>query len=206
MAITITEMSQMLNQIASRANNIEPLLKEAGEYMVNTAVPQAFRDEGPNWRQAIRMPDGRKAGQILSDSGRLKNSTSYQLGTDKVTINSNLPYSVTHQFGSPPIPIEPHREFMTIPQGKYDRPGFKLIDFNTRLVKLKNGNMLAVLKYQKGRPAPNNFRLLSQSPFEVVAILVKKVNIPQRQFVFLSESGANTLARRFNNLILTGKA
>ena len=63
-------------------------------------------DSRMNFRNQ-RSPDGTpwaplkmRNGQILSDSGRLKNSLSYQVGDDEVQVGTNVKYARTHQFGA----------------------------------------------------------------------------------------------------------
>ena len=45
-------------------------------------------------------------GQILSDTGRLRNSLTYQTGPDEVRIGTNVKYAKVHQFGAT---IQPKR-------------------------------------------------------------------------------------------------
>ena len=63
-------------------------------------------DSRMNFRNQ-RSPDGTpwaplrmRSGQILSDTGRLRNSLTYQVGNDEVQVGTNVKYARTHQFGA----------------------------------------------------------------------------------------------------------
>ena len=83
----------------------EPLLKIAGQVM-RSSVEQTFRDQGspagswaPLAASTLKRAKGGVGRKILIRSGRLKNSVTYTVSGNILTIGTNLKYAAIHQKG-----------------------------------------------------------------------------------------------------------
>jgi len=99
--ITLDFDASQLNAQLEKLRNpkkTRPLMDRIGR-ILRTDVQMNFRGQhGPDgrpWKPTIR------GGQILRDTGRLRNSIDYRVqGDDEVRIGTNLIYARTHQFGA----------------------------------------------------------------------------------------------------------
>ena len=76
----------------------KPLFTRLGRALTSDAKMN-FRGQhepdGTRW-----APLKTRKGQILSDTGRLKNSLTYKTSNDEVEVGTNVKYARTHQFGA----------------------------------------------------------------------------------------------------------
>ncbi|MBA3027448.1 MAG: hypothetical protein FP814_09765 [Desulfobacterium sp.] len=90
----IAKLSDMLK----RFDDLTPVLQEIGE-IVRSSVERNFAAGGrPKWPQSNRVKES--GGQTLSDTARLKRSFSVSVGTDSVTVGTNVVYAGVQQFGA----------------------------------------------------------------------------------------------------------
>jgi phage virion morphogenesis protein len=83
----------------------EPLLKVMGQVM-RSSIERTFRDQGspagswaPLAASTLKRGRGGVGRKILIQSGRLKNSVSYQVAGRTLTIGTNLKYAAVQQVG-----------------------------------------------------------------------------------------------------------
>jgi phage virion morphogenesis protein len=97
--ITIDDLNVQtaLARLAQQVSNKTPVLDAIGADILKR-VQLNFRNsqspEGMPW-QKLKS----RQGQPLVDSGRLRNSITYEAGSDSVSIGTNLVYAAVHQFG-----------------------------------------------------------------------------------------------------------
>lgn len=107
-----------LRLLQARGENITPLLKYIGEDEVTRTLLRfetATAPDGTRW-EGLKRPRPPREGQrpygddlVLSDTGDLKNSIRFVLGTNSVTIGASteVEYAIFHQFGTRHIPKRP---------------------------------------------------------------------------------------------------
>ena len=91
------EIQNIMNTVMLHQQR-RPLFNRIGRALVNDAKLNFRRQhdpEGNPW-----APLKLRAGRILSDTGRLRNSLSYKTGDDEVEVGTNVLYAKTHQFGA----------------------------------------------------------------------------------------------------------
>ena len=123
------EVLTRLQELASRGENLRPLMKNIAEIMA-TATEDNFKDEGrpEKWvdlsetTKKQRQKIGKYPGQILQVSGQLASSVSTAYDDNSATIGSNLAYAAIHQLEGQ----AGKNKKMTIPA----RPYLKLTDDN----------------------------------------------------------------------------
>ena len=100
------EVLTRLQELASRGENLRPLMKNIAEIMA-TATEDNFKDEGrpDKWvdlsetSKKQRQKIGKYPGQILQVSGQLASSVSTAYDDNSAVIGSNLAYAAIHQLG-----------------------------------------------------------------------------------------------------------
>ena len=100
------EVLTRLQELASRGENLRPLMKNIAEIMA-TATEDNFKDEGrpEKWvdlsetTKKQRQKIGKYPGQILQVSGQLASSISTAYDDNSAVIGSNLAYAAIHQLG-----------------------------------------------------------------------------------------------------------
>ena len=100
------EVLTRLQELASRGENLRPLMKNIAEIMA-TATEDNFKDEGrpEKWvdlsetTKKQRQKIGKYPGQILQVSGQLASSVSTAYDDNSAVIGSNLAYAAIHQLG-----------------------------------------------------------------------------------------------------------
>ncbi|WP_419832134.1 phage virion morphogenesis protein [Endozoicomonas atrinae] len=76
----------------------KPLFTRLGRAVLTDARLNFRRQQAPDgtpW-----APLKIRTGQILSDTGRLRNSLSYKTGNDEVEVGTNVKYAAVHNFGA----------------------------------------------------------------------------------------------------------
>lgn len=98
-SITLDDLAVQtaLAQLAQQVQNKTPVLNAIGADVLKR-VQLNFRNsqspEGVTWAKLKS-----RKGQPLIDSGRLRNSISYEANSDSVSIGTNVIYAAVHQFG-----------------------------------------------------------------------------------------------------------
>lgn len=100
------EVLTRLQELASRSENLRPLMKNIAGIMA-TATEDNFKDEGrpDKWidlsetTMKQRQKIGKYLGQILQVSGQLASSVSTAYDDNSAVIGSNLAYAAIHQLG-----------------------------------------------------------------------------------------------------------
>jgi len=118
-SIQISGQEQVIdafNHLIKRANDLEPVFSDIGEYLIES-TQQRFVDEetpdGEPWTPLKEKTIKYKArkDKILTESGSLADTLNYQLNGNELLFGSNLEYAATHQFGRENANI-PAREFL----------------------------------------------------------------------------------------------
>lgn len=99
-------LRRTLERLGERARDLSPAMREIGAGVVADAQMR-FKDSrdpyGAAWKKLARRTIAQRRGKSdkpLLDTGRLRNSISYQLlGQSAVQIGSNVKYAAIHQFG-----------------------------------------------------------------------------------------------------------
>ena len=100
------EVLTRLHELASRGENLRPLMKNIAGIMA-TATEDNFKNEGrpDKWvdlsetSKKQRQKIGKYPGQILQVSGQLASSVSTAYDDNSAVIGSNLSYAAIHQLG-----------------------------------------------------------------------------------------------------------
>ncbi|WP_416305204.1 phage virion morphogenesis protein [Neptunicella sp. SCSIO 80796] len=113
----LTKINKALNGLIQKTNNLEPALREIGEYLLE-AHQERFKLEvapdGELWDPLSPKTIKRKGNDdILQDSGTLRDLLHYQITGNTLEFGTNLEYGATHQFGREDDGI-PQREFLGI--------------------------------------------------------------------------------------------
>lgn len=111
-------LDRALRKAVSNLQNLAPIWDDIGQEAVDS-IQKTFDHEGRpekwiewstgygNWRAH------KKPGKILTISGRLRNSITYEAQSTSVIVGTNTEYAATHNFGDKKRGI-PQREFMVI--------------------------------------------------------------------------------------------
>jgi len=103
--ITITDGGAVVEtgSMASRAGNLQPALKNIGEYMMRATEGRFNAQKDPDGRPWTPLSSstllGKKHSKILTEAGRLRGSVNYRVGPGSVTLSSALAYAAAHQYG-----------------------------------------------------------------------------------------------------------
>lgn len=97
------EVLRALEQLAGRAENIQPALAEIGESLVESTKKRFGTETGPDgssWEANSPVTLSRKeSSSVLTDSGTLGDTINYQLFGDELHVGSNMDYAAMMQFG-----------------------------------------------------------------------------------------------------------
>lgn len=133
--LDVSQVNKLVNKILAEKKGL-PLMQDIGRVMVNQ-TRQNFRrqasPEGVPWKPIQRD------GQILRDTGRLRNSITYQVeGQNKVTIGTNVEYAQAHQFGIKALQnIKQHARLITQAFGKKLKyPVYQTVGAHTRFMQI----------------------------------------------------------------------
>jgi len=94
-------LKERLESLASfGATGRRELLSAIGEHVVSQTRERFREEKGPDgtaWKRSKRAEE--EGGQTLTDSARLKNSMSKEVGIDFVEVGTNVIYGAIHQLG-----------------------------------------------------------------------------------------------------------
>jgi phage virion morphogenesis protein len=97
-------VSKALNQLLKNVSDISQAQRDIGEYLIET-TQQRFVDQqapdGSPWDPVSpkTLAKKRRSDRVLTESGTLADTLSYQLKGNTLLFGSNLEYAATHQFG-----------------------------------------------------------------------------------------------------------
>ena len=98
MELKTTKLLENKLQAITDAMGADDLLHDIGR-AIRTRVEMGFRNTtdpyGDKW-QSLKY----RSGQPLSDTGRLRNSISYEVQGDALVVGTNVCYAIVHQFGA----------------------------------------------------------------------------------------------------------
>lgn len=96
---------ERLHDLQNRANNPQ-VLPVIGR-KVTTLIQLGFRNSASPWGHPWQPLNGQttRRGKPLQDSGRLRNSISWQVHGDTVAIGTNVDHARVHQFGAVIKPV-----------------------------------------------------------------------------------------------------
>ena len=97
-SVDTTDVTELLAQLRERTSDTRPAMAAIGRYLLSR-IQMGFRTGKDPWGDAWK-PLKFRSGQPLRDTGRLRNSISYQATADEVTVGTNVKYAAVHQFGA----------------------------------------------------------------------------------------------------------
>lgn len=108
------QIGQALNRLLKQGSDLEPALRDIGEYLLESTQQRFIDQQAPNaepWDPLSPKTLAKKKRQdrVLTETGTLVDTLHYQLGVNQLTLGSNMEYAATHQFGreSDGIPARP---------------------------------------------------------------------------------------------------
>lgn len=121
-----------LQEVEARLSNLRPAFLSIGEYAIRKANDN-FRGQhdpdGVAWAPLSANYRKRKRGtKILTESGRLRGSITYQLTALTVTVGTNAKYARAHQEGYPKRNL-PARPFIGASEEDIEEMGKILLDY-----------------------------------------------------------------------------
>lgn len=96
----LESVGALLNEFVRSASDLKPALKSIGEHIVSEARLNFANERGPDgraWKMSLRAR--KEKGQTLSLTARLRNSISYRVRDDSVSVGTNVIYAAVHQLG-----------------------------------------------------------------------------------------------------------
>lgn len=107
----LTKVNQALNQLIKNGQELEPIFREIGEYLLEN-TQRRFKDQqapdGKPW--APLSPDTikykKRPDRILTESSILADTLRYQVSNNSMQLGTHLEYAATHQFGRDEANIE----------------------------------------------------------------------------------------------------
>jgi phage virion morphogenesis protein len=117
------QIATLLNKFIKQGQNLEPALAEIGEYLIESHQARFKLEVAPDgtpWDPLAPKTIKRKGhADILQDQGTLRDTLTYQLGTNELDFGTNLEYAATHQFGREADGI-PARPFLGLATGQWN--------------------------------------------------------------------------------------
>ena len=140
---------EALRDLQRRVGDPSPALNAIGQLLV-TETDLAFRGErdpwGRSWSALSPVTAKKRRGstsQILSDTGRLRNSVNARVQGDSVTVGTNVEYAAPQQFGAKKGAFGSTRRGAPIPWG--DIPARPFLPTRDGRVDLPEGTRLDIL-------------------------------------------------------------
>ncbi|GBC62490.1 phage virion morphogenesis protein [Desulfonema ishimotonii] len=101
LTINEREVAELLGRVAGRLSDLTPVMTEIGEILVADSADNFEAGRGPDgsrWETSQRVKIS--GGQVLLNTGRLRNSISYEAGKRRVSVGTSVKYAGTQQFGA----------------------------------------------------------------------------------------------------------
>jgi len=122
--VGLDEVFESLHTLKSKTENLEPLLRQVGQFIQN-ATEDSFEEQkspfGHAWKPNKKKPKNNSSKKILIDSGILRGSFTVDADDNEVSVGTNVVYAAIHHFGGKAgrnrgVKI-PARPFMPIDSG-----------------------------------------------------------------------------------------
>ncbi len=120
----LTRLRQKLKVTADKLSHMRQFWSSVGMYVQNQTIKERFNKEqspdGQKWKPLAESTKKRKKRhkrgvmKILHDTGKLRESITYEAGNNSVKVGSVLKYTRIHQFGGT-IHFKKKRGSVTIP-------------------------------------------------------------------------------------------
>ena len=109
--IGLNQISKALNQLIKNGQDLQPALKEIGEYLLESTQRRFIDQQAPDGKPwAPLSPDTirykKRPDRILTESGSLADTLRYQVSKTSMQLGTHLEYGATHQFGRDEANIE----------------------------------------------------------------------------------------------------
>lgn len=108
-------LQRELNRLLEKGTHLEPALREIGEYLIESTqlrFTQMQSPEGVPWQALSKktLAKKKRPDRILTESGTLADTLTYQTNHNQLMFGTNLEYGATHQFGRDEanIPARPY--------------------------------------------------------------------------------------------------
>lgn len=103
----LEEIQAALNLLAERGRRLTPCLKDVGEHLLRSIDRRFDEQISPEWQPWADISDVTKErkqgrfgeGKILTDTGRLRRSISYDASHNGLVVGTNTIYAAIHQLG-----------------------------------------------------------------------------------------------------------
>lgn len=113
----------LLAQLIRKGQNLEPAFAEIGEYLLESHQERFALEVAPDgtpWEPlSPKTLRKKKDDRILQESGTLRDSLAYQIGSRELLFGTGLEYGATHQFGREDDGI-PARPFLGLATGQWN--------------------------------------------------------------------------------------
>ncbi len=108
------ELNAAFGLLIQHLGDLRPVMASIGEYMIR-GTDDRFRDQrspdGAAWAPLAASTLARKKNsKILTETGRLRGSVTYQATATSVVVGTNVQYARYHQFGTAPYIIRPRQK------------------------------------------------------------------------------------------------
>lgn len=113
------EVLRALKSLSDLGGDMEAMFADIGEYLLRVTKERFDAEAGPGgaeWQEVAPRTRARKQHpKILTESGRLRGSFSYEASEDELVFGTNVIYAAIHQFGGDElgrnIPARPYLGF-----------------------------------------------------------------------------------------------
>ena len=102
-----TEVRDALRGLADAAKDLQPAMRAIGAALLASTQMRFRTQTGPDgapWPPSKRAQEG---GQTLQQTGRLRNSLTFEATSDQVEVGTNVVYAAFCQLGTKPHEIRP---------------------------------------------------------------------------------------------------
>ena len=110
------------NRLIKQSNDLTPVFRDIGEYLIESTQQRFVEQKSPDgeaWQPLSELSLSRKTrkDKILTESGTLADTLTYQISGDELLFGSNLEYAAMHQFGgiTSPKSMFPNKEIPARP-------------------------------------------------------------------------------------------
>lgn len=182
-----------LEGVMARIQDPRPVLEDFGEHMVNSSIPENFRQEG----RPEKWPRGEWSSERQQqDTTRLLQSVTFEVSATGVKVGTNLKYAAQRHFGGI---LEPkNARALAIPLPDVPRSMRRPRRWGDRLFMVKptkgDANTVGILATQgrKGEIIPR-------------FVLRRQVEQPARPFIVAQDEDLALLSRRLVEFATTGE-
>lgn len=182
-----------LEEVMGRIKDPHEVLEDFGEHMVNSSIPETFRQEGrpEKWKRGLWSSERQQ-----QDTTRMLQSVTYQVFPGSVKIGTNLKYAAQRHFGGV---LEPKTaRALAIP----------LPDVPRSMRRPRRwGDRLFMVKPTKGDPDTVGVLATEGGKGEIIPrfVLRRRVEQPARPFLVAQDEDLAYFSRRLVEYATTGE-